>query len=170
MPLDERSAIFRQACNTASLGLLADYHPREGKEREPPENCLTTEADAEELHILLRSRIETAAADGTPLAHRELSFLLSWWMELAADDGAAVRAFTSAAISTDEGVRQLAKAFTSYGWTQGMGFTGMGDVVAKRYTRVSPKGMVRLLDLDTQRNANLQQVSVSARDLGVANG
>ncbi|WP_341677995.1 P-loop NTPase fold protein [Niveibacterium sp. SC-1] len=53
--LEERSAIFRRACETASLGWLADftssawtdYHPREGQDPEPPERCLTTEADAE---------------------------------------------------------------------------------------------------------------------------
>ncbi|MDE1716152.1 KAP family P-loop NTPase fold protein [Chromobacterium amazonense] len=160
MTLDERSMIFRQACNTASLGWLADftrsawtdYHPREGKEREPPENCLTTEADAEHLRVLLRSRIEAAAVDGTLLAHQDLSFLLHWWMDLTTDDGAAVRAWTSAVIASDDGVRQLAKAFTSSGWTQGMGFAGMGDVVAKRVTRVSLSGMARLIDLDAFRS------------------
>lgn len=159
MPLDERSAIFRQACNTASLGWLADFtrsawtdhHPRNGKEPEPPEKCLTTEADADELRILLRSRIEAAAADGALIAHRDLPFLLHWWVDLAADDGEAVRAWTSSAFATDDGVRQLAKAFTSYGWTQGMGFAGLGDVVAKRVTRVSPKGMDRLMDLEAFR-------------------
>lgn len=159
MTLDERSAVFRQACNTASLGWLADftrsawndYHPREGKEPEPPEKCLTTEADAEELRVLLRSRIEAAAANGTLIKHADLPFLLHWWMDLTTDDGATVRAWTSSAFAADDGVRQLARAFTSYGWTQGMGFAGMGDTVAKRVTRVSPTGMARLLDLDAFR-------------------
>jgi predicted KAP-like P-loop ATPase len=153
--LDDRSALFRQACNAASLGWLADFtrsawndhHPREGKEPEPPENCLTTEADAEQLRILLRSRIEASVADGTLLTHRDLPFLLHSWMDLTNDDGATVRAWTSAAFSTDDGVRKLSKAFTSYGWTQAMGFAGMGDAVAKRVTRVSPKAMGRLMDL-----------------------
>lgn len=162
--LDERSVIFRRACNTASLGWLADftrsawtdYHPREGKETEPPENCLTTEADAEDLRGLLRTRIEAAAADGNLLAHRDLHFLLQWWLELAADDGASVRAWTSVVLSTDDGVRQFAKAFTLYGWTQ-----GMGDMVARRTTRVSPKGMDRLIDLDAFR---LRLEAVAAAD------
>lgn len=151
LSLDERSSLFQRACNTASLGWLADftrsawtdYHPREGNEPEPPENCLTTEADAEQLRVLLHSRIEAAAADGTLLAHKDLSSLLHWWMDLTTDDGATVRAWTSAAFATDHGVRKLAKAFTSYGWTQ-----GMGDAVAKRVTRVSRQSMVRLIDLD----------------------
>lgn len=160
MSLDERSAHFLKACNTASLGWLddfthsawADYHPREGKEPEPPENCLTTEADAEHLRVLLRSRIEAAAADGTLLAHPDLSSLLHSWTDLATDDSATVRAWTSAAFASDDGVRQLAKAFTSYGWTQGMGFAGMGDAVAKRVTRVSANSMARLMDLDAFRS------------------
>ncbi len=151
LSLVERSSLFQRACNTASLGWLADFtrsawtdhHPREGKEPEPPENCLTTEADAEQLRFLLHSRIEAAAADGTLLAHKDLPFLLHWWMELTTDDGATVRAWTSAAFATDHGVRQLAKAFTSYGWMQ-----GMGDAVAKRVMRVNRQSMVRLIDLD----------------------
>lgn len=159
LSLEERSDLLRQACNTASLGWLADftrsawtdYHPREGKEPEPPENCLTTEADAGQLRVLLHSRIEAAAADGTLLAHRDLPSLLHWWADLTADDGAGVRTWTSAAFATNCGVRQLAKAFTSYGWTQGIGFAGMGDAVAKRVTRVSPQSMARLIDLDAFR-------------------
>lgn len=159
MPLDERSGLFRQACDTASLGWLADftrsawtdYHPREGKEPEPPEKCLTTEADADALRQLLHSRIEAAAADGSLLAHKDLPYLLHWWVDLTTDHGATVRAWTSAAFATDDGVRQLAKAFTSYGWTQGLGFAGMGDAVAKRVTQVSPKGMARLFDLEAFR-------------------
>jgi len=159
MSLDERSTLFRRACDTASLSWLAnftrsawtDYHPREGKEREPPENCLTTEVDAEQLRVNLRSRIEATAANGTLLAHRDLPFLLYSWVDLTTDDGAAVRDWTSAAFTTDDGVRLLAKAFTSYSWTQGMGFAGMGDAVAKRVTQVSPTGMARLMNLDAFR-------------------
>ncbi|MCA8070583.1 KAP family P-loop NTPase fold protein [Burkholderia vietnamiensis] len=159
MTLDERSALFRNACNTASLGWLADftrsawidYHPREGKEREPSEKCLTTEADAEALRGLLRSRIEAAAADGTLLVHRDLPFLLHWWTDLTGEGSSTVRAWTSTVFATDDGVRQLAKAFTSYGWTQGMGFAGLGDAVAKRVTHVSPQGMARLIDLEAFR-------------------
>lgn len=159
MSLDERSNLFRQASETASLGWLAgftrsawtDYHPQEGRERELPENCLTTEPDAGELRVLLLSKIEIAASDGTLLMHGDLPFLLHSWADLTRDDGNAVRKWTSTVISTDDGVRQLAKAFTSYAWIQGMGLAGMGDVVAKRVTRVSPKNMAQLMDLDAFR-------------------
>lgn len=158
--LDERSVVFRQACNSASLGWLADftrsawddYHPRDGERPEPPEKCLTTEEDAAYLRALLRIRIEAAAVDGTLLTHRDLPFLLSSWIDLSADEGVAVHAWTSAALATDAGVRHLARAFTQYGWTQGMGSGSMGDVVAKRVTRVSPRSMARLIDLDAFRS------------------
>lgn len=174
MTLDERSALFRNACNTASLGWLADftrsawtdYHPREGKEREPSEKCLTTEADAEALRGLLRSRIEAAAADGTLLAHRDLPFLLHWWTDLTGEGSSTVRAWTSTVFATDGGVRQLAKAFTSYGWTQGMGFAGLGDAVAKRVTHVSPQGMARLLDLEAFR-ARVEAIAAVGESLEV---
>ncbi|MCZ2154943.1 MAG: KAP family NTPase [Bryobacterales bacterium] len=171
MPLAERSAILIKACETASLGWLADftrsawtdYHPQEGRQPEPPEKCLTTEEDAERLRRLLRTRIEAAAEDGSLAGHRDLSFILSWWVELAADGGAEVRTWTSALFATDDGVRRLAKAFTSYGWVQGLGMAGLGDVVAKRVTRVHPKGMEKLLDLEAFRK-RVEEVAAAGND------
>jgi predicted KAP-like P-loop ATPase len=159
MSLDERSEVFLRACNTASLGWLADFtdsawsdhHPREGKQPEPLENCLTTEQDAEQLRTFLRSRLETSAADGTLLKSLDLSVLLHTWMELTNDEGVTVRAWTSDALTTVEGVQQLAKAFTLYGWTHSMGFAGMGDAVSRRTTRVHLKGIARLTHLDAFR-------------------
>jgi hypothetical protein len=65
---------------------------------------------------------------------------------LTNDDGAAVRAWTSAALNTDDGVRRLAKAFTSFGWTR-----VLGDAVAKREARVNLQDMAGLIDLDAFR-------------------
>lgn len=159
MTLAERSDILLRACETASVGWLAtlttsawnDYHPREGRTPEPPENCLTTEADAERLRNMLRARIEAAATDGTLAGHRDLTFLLFLWSDLAGDDGAAARAWTTTLYASSVGVKQLAKAFTSYGWSQGMGFAGLGDVVAKRTTHVRLKDLERFVDLDVFR-------------------
>jgi len=174
MPLAERSAIFINACTAASLGWLADftrsawndYHPREGNQPEPPEKCLTTEEDAVRLRELLFKRIKAASQDGTLASHRDLPFLLYWWLELTGDEGASVRAWTSALFATEEGVKRLAKAFISYRWTQGMGFAGLGDVVAKRITRVSPRGMARLMDVDAFR-ARVEEVAAAGSDSDV---
>lgn len=169
LTLDERSAIFRQACVKASLSWLADftrsawmdYHPREGKEREPTENCLTTEADAEELRAFVLTRIEAAAADGTLLVHKDLRFLLHYWADLAADEGEKVRAWTSTAFSTDDGVRYLASAFTSYSWSQ-----AIGDMVSRRQTQVRLESMAQLVDLDVFRQ-RVEAVAAAGSDAEV---
>ncbi len=159
MTLAERSNILLRACETAAVGWLAaltasawnDYHPREGRTPEPPGNCLTTEADAERLRNMLRARIEAAATGDTLAGHRDLPFLLFSWGDLAGDDGAAARAWTAALYASDVGVKQLARAFTSYGWSQGMGCGGLSDVVAKRTTHVRMKGLEKFVDLDVFR-------------------
>ena len=148
-----------KACATAGVGWLADltssawadYHPREGISPEPEEKCLTTDIDAGRLRDMLRARIVAAAADNTLANHRDLSFLLFTWSDLAGDDGAEARIWTARLYASDEGVKLLAKAFTSYGWSQGLGFAGLGDVVAKRTTRVRMKGMEKFVGLGAFR-------------------
>lgn len=165
MSLEERSAVVRQACDTAGLGWLSDftrsawtdYHPREGQEPAPPDQCYTTEADAQYLRELLKKRIETAAADGTLLAHRDLRFLLHSWVDVTGDDGAAIKSWTANVISADDGVRQLANAFKSYGWSQ-----TFGDVVARRTTNVSPSSIARLTDVDAFR-ARVESLAASSK-------
>lgn len=157
--LDERSALLMKACATASLGWLAyltrsawdDYHPAEGKAPEPAERCLTTEADAGNLRKTLRERIEGAAREGSLAKHRSLTFLLFQWAELTGDDGIAARAYTAALYGTDDGVRTLAKACTSYGWTKGMGFAGLGDLVAVRVTHAQMNARAKIIDLEAFR-------------------
>ena len=159
MTLEERSELLMKACATASLGWLADltrsawndYHPGEGKGREPTERCLTTEADAARLRTVLQQRIEAAAKDGSLVRQRSLTFLLFLWSDLAGDDGAAARTWTAALYGTDDGVRMLAKACTSYGWTQGMGFAGLGDLVAKRVMHVQMKERTKIIDIEAFR-------------------
>jgi hypothetical protein len=169
MSLDARSAVVRQACATAGLGWLsdftrsswADYHPREGQEPESPDQCYTTEIDAQYLRELLNERIEAAAADGTLLAHRDLRFLLHSWADVAGDDGAKVKSWTTNVIGTDDGVRQLANAFKSYGWSQ-----TFGDVVARRTINVSHSSIARLTALDVFR-ARVQALAESGNEAGL---
>lgn len=159
MTLAERSDVLVKASETAEVGWLAhltssawyDYHPREGKAPEPPENCLTTEADAGRLREMLHARIDAAAKDGTLAGHRDLSFLLFFWYDLAGDDGEAARTWTATLYASDAGVKLLAKAFTSFGWSQGMGFAGLGDLVAKRTTHVHLNGLQKFVDLNAFR-------------------
>ncbi len=151
--LAERSEIFIKACSTASLGWLADfsdsawadYHPREGREPEQQDQCLTTEKDAEIVRGLLALRLVKAAKDESFSARPDLAGLMYRWAELSTDQGAAVKAWAAAQIATDEGVRRLCVAFTSYGWSHGMG--GLGDAVSVRSTRAQTTGLDRIMDV-----------------------
>ncbi|MNF97371.1 hypothetical protein D3C84_801980 [compost metagenome] len=168
MSLEERSSILLRACDSASIGWLshfsrsawADYYPQEGSEPEPPENCLTTEAGAEELRRILYSHIKISAEDGSLIEHKKFISLLYAWLDLTNDNGAEVREWISSQLTTDHGVKLLAKAFTSYAWTQGMSFDGMGDLVAHRITRVDLKTMAQLIDLDVFR-PRVEDIAVS---------
>jgi hypothetical protein len=157
LSLEERSAVYMAACQSASLGWLAnfadsawaDYHPREGKEPQPEEKCLTTAADALCLRAIYRDRVAEEAETGALLEHADLAKLLYRWCEVAEDDGAAVREWTSRQLTTDEGVRRFAVAFTGYGWIQGLG--ELGDLVARRTTGAQVKGLDRLMDVTELR-------------------
>ena len=59
----------------------------------------------------------------------------------------AIKQWTAAQLATDEGIKQFAVAFTSYGWSQGLGMGGLGDRVARRTTRAQVKGLDRLMDV-----------------------
>lgn len=175
MSLGERSTVFTQACDTASIGWLADftrsawtdYHPREGNEPERPEKCLTTEEDADHLRQLLLIRIVDAAKDGRLANHRELELLLSWWRELSGDEGANVRTWTSNLFATDDGVKQLAKAFTLHSWAQGIGMGRLSDLVSRRSTHVNPQRMARLVDLEAFR-ARVETFAKTSGDADVS--
>jgi hypothetical protein len=162
MSLEERSTVFRRACESSSIGWLsdfvcsawADYHPSEGEDCVRAEDCLTTEHDAIALRDLLKSRIEAASTDGILLQHPALSELLHSWNELANDDGETVRAWTKTVCASPDGVKALAKAFTTYGWAG-----AAGDLVAHRTTKVHIESMDRLVDLPAFR-AHVESLAV----------
>lgn len=170
LSLDERSAVFRRACDTASLSWLVDFswfasrehQPRDGTMPEPIEKRLTTARDAEVLSTMSLDRIRVAAADGTLLTHQDLSSLLFRWLELAQDGGVEARAWVAQAVTQDEGVLHLTRAFTSYSWTQNIGLSGLADAVAKRITRVNPVSLEKLVDLAGFR-ARVEAVAAAGR-------
>lgn len=172
MSLEERSSLFLQACTSASIGWLnhfshsawADYYPQEGNDPELPENCLTTEPTAKELRTILYSRIKNAADDGSLIECNKLLSLLYAWLDLNNDDATEVREWISSMLTTDHYVKKLAKAFTSYAWTQGLSYDGLGDIVAQRVTRVDIKGMAKLIDLDMFR-PRVENIAVADPDV-----
>ena len=129
---------------------------------EPIEKRLTTARDAEVLSTMSLDRIRVAAADGTLLTHQDLSSLLFRWLELAQDGGVEARAWVAQAVTQDEGVLHLTRAFTSYSWTQNIGLSGLADAVAKRITRVNPVSLEKLVDLAGFR-ARVEAVAAAGR-------
>ena len=166
LPLDERSSVFVTACETASLGWLADFagsawaehQPSKDREMKQESERLTTADDAQCLRNMLRARIVAAASDGTLLENRKLDHVLYCWYELANDGGAAVKAWTTLRLKSDAAVAKFCAAFTSYGWSQGLG--GLGDTVAKRSTRAQIKGLDKLIDLPVFRE-RVEQISAA---------
>ena len=145
--LPARSAIVVAACRSASLGWFVDiagsayrdYHAREDKEPEREEDCVTTKEDAEKLWQEALERIRGAAKDGTFLHNRDLPVLLYRWRDIAADDGKEVKEWIGDQLERNDGVVRLAKGFTSYSWSHGMGFDGLGDRVSRRNTTQYPR-------------------------------
>jgi len=157
--LKARSKILMSAMKSASLGWLVDlacsawgdYHPREGKERKDEAKCLVTEIDAKQLKKAALKAIKHAARDGGLITHRDLASLLYRWRDLAADEGRAARRWTSARLKEDDAVAHLAAAFTSHSWSQGMGFNGLGDLVARRNDRAQVTSLHTIMDRDRFR-------------------
>jgi len=150
----ERSRLLVAACRNASLGWLVhfsesayrDYHPREGRNPEPKENCLISAIEADRLRKIALRAIQNAARSGAILGQRQLPYLLFRWRDLVGNNGAAVKKWTKSQLKNDRTVVRLAKAFTSYSWSQGMGLAGLGDRVAKRSTRASVDSLDQIMD------------------------
>jgi predicted KAP-like P-loop ATPase len=157
--LAARSRIFVEACEGAALSWLVDfsdsayrdYHPREGKQPEPEQNCLTTAADAETLRERALARIRDASRSGDLAKSDRLAYLMYRWRDLAGDDGAEVKSWAAKQMKKDAMIATFAKAFTSYSWSQGMGMAGLGDTVAKRSTRANVASLDEVLDRDALR-------------------
>lgn len=152
--LEVRSQIFELACAGASLGWLASFtdsayrsfHPTDGKNQRRPEDWLTSEETANRLRESLLNRIRDTASTMSIFSVRNLAFLLFLWREIADDDGVEVKNWSNEQLKNDQSVVYFAQAFTSYSWSQSMGFSGMGDVVAKRHIRANVSSLDEVMD------------------------
>jgi predicted KAP-like P-loop ATPase len=157
--LELRSKILMAAAKSAALGWLADlgssawrdYHPRDGKEREDEAKCLVSKANADRLVASALKAIRRAARDGSLINHPDLASLLYRWRDFAQDDGKAVKRWTAARLKDDGAVVRFASAFTTHAWGQGMGFNGLGDLVAKRSDRAQVSSLHNIMDRDRFR-------------------
>lgn len=155
--VEERSRLFLQACQVAAVGWLQDFaesahgqhHPREGKEIPPEEDWLVNAETAEVLMALLLARIREAAAANRLIESRHLGVLLYAWRRGAGEN--EVREWTDAQLDDDEGVRTFVRAFTSYAWSHGIGFNGLGDRVSRRSVHISIEAIGRVVDAERFR-------------------
>jgi len=156
LSLHERSAIFLNACRTASIGWLADFthsawrdhYPREGKDPQPEEKCLTTKDDVECIKKILLDKIAEATKTNALLHHNQLASILFTWRDFDTTKENAVKNWTKEQISGEEGIAYLAKAFTGYSWSQSMGMFGLGDHVSKKNVRANIEGLDTLMDVE----------------------
>jgi len=93
-----------------------------------------------------------ASQSGELLKARRLARLLFDWRDLAKDDGAEVKAWTAEQFKDDAALVTFARAFTTYSWSQGLGMSGLGDIVAKRHTRAGVDSLDKVLDLAAFRS------------------
>ncbi|XTQ96177.1 KAP family P-loop NTPase fold protein [Xanthomonas sacchari] len=152
--IEEKSALYLNATEQASLGWLIDFvssayddhHPREGREVDF-DTCLTT-ADAVPVLVARGlERLRQAAQSDELLGRGDLLFLLYRWKEFAADDGVEVRAWLTDRMQRDEVLVVLAKALTGEAWTTGLGgFGSLGDRVSRRQVRAQINDDFALFD------------------------
>lgn len=156
--LDERSKIIIGAAENASVGWLVDlaesayrdYHPREGKQPEREDGCITTESDAVKLRTMALAKIEASAADGTLLNYERFIGILYRWDELAVTGAnEKARAWCASQLENDVAIERFAEAFVSSSWSHGIGgFGSLEDTVAIRKDHVSKDNLSRFLDAD----------------------
>lgn len=170
--LEERSALFMSACRNAALGWLVnfadsaymDHHPREGKEPEPDERCLTTADDASALIQQCLDRLREAARTGEIADANRLLGLLHRWGEYADDGGDEVRAWTGSQLEDDAMVIRFAEILTRQSWSHGLDPTaGLSDHVARPCTRINLKGLDTILDTEVFRR-RLEEIEASGRE------
>ena len=150
-----RAKVYGDAMKTASLHWCCDFAERCLRSFAPPEpgrsraEPIVSEAEAKRYGALALRKLKAAAASGALVDHGDLARLMFEWRRLAADDGRAVKAWAKGRLKDPGFVVALARAVPTVVWSQGMGFDGMGDRVARRQVsvRLDPFSMV----LDTPK-------------------
>ncbi len=150
-----RSKILMDACKKAQLGwridftasAMADYFPREGKEPEPSEKCLTTEESIPELKHSIITSIDILVKDESLIDFPRLLYVLFRWEEFLDDnEKEKVKKWTTKQISNNLTLSKLAKAFTSVTWSHSMGMFGLGDRVSIKKNRAAIDNIDRIID------------------------
>ncbi|MGR7464334.1 KAP family P-loop NTPase fold protein [Klebsiella aerogenes] len=160
--IEERTALYLQAIETASMGWLVDfvssarndYLEPEGQQPAAPEDCLTTESVLPQLTELALKVIRTSAADGSLMRHPDLHYILYRWLNFMGDDPTEIRQWTDRLLESPAGLVALAKAMTGVSWSTGMGGFGFqGDRVSKATITAQIKEDSKIVDAGAFRKA-----------------
>lgn len=154
--IEEASQLLLSAARHAAPGWCADlaerclrpYQPREGDEGREPAKPAVTEAAAREMAALALEGLRAAGRDGRLLAAKGAHSMLWALYRLTNQGSDEVRDLTNTFLEDDDQTIRLAEAVTSVSWSQGMGFAGMADRVARGRPRVQRSGLDKIIDAD----------------------
>lgn len=167
--LNERTDLYISANENSSLGWLVDfaasarddYREREdGPRRE--EDCLIREDAVATVVDRALSAIRTAAADGSLLHHKDLFYILYRWRDFMGNDPTEILAWTRPLLNDDEALLIFARKLTGESWSMGMGFSELGDRVARRQIEVRIDEDTDILDVPRFR-AELERLHASGQ-------
>lgn len=158
--LDERTDLYWQAMQTASLGWLVDFvssakgHYRKDREDSPKreEECLITEAALPKFITLALEKIRAAAKDGALIRHQDLLNIVYRWRDFNNFDPSEVKSWTDTLMSDDNALVILAKAFTGYSTFYAAGFDGLGDRVSTQKIQAQIDQHIDILDAQSFRS------------------
>lgn len=156
--LEERTDLYWQAMQTASLGWLVDFvssaqgHYREDRKDGPKreEDCLITKTALPKFIALALEKIKTAAQDGTLIRHQDLFYILYRWRDFSSPD--KVKAWTDTLMSDDHALVILAIAFTGYSLIHHSGFDGLSDHTSTRKIQAQIDSHIDILDPQSFRS------------------
>ena len=151
--LEERTELYWQSMQTASLGWLIDftrsaqghYRKREdGPKRE--EDCLITESSVPKFITLALTKIRAAARDGLLLNHPDLLNIMYRWRDFKDGDPDEVKSWTDEVLTDDEAFVIFATAFTGYSLGHSVSFDGLSDRVSTKKVRAQVDENIDILD------------------------
>ena len=156
--LQERTDLYWQAIQTASLGWLVDFvssaqgHYREDRKNGPKrqEDCLITEDALPKFIALSLEKIKTAAQDGTLIRHQDLLYILYRWRDFSSPD--EVKAWTDKLMNDNSALVILANVFTGYSLIHHSGFDGLSDHTSTRKNQAQIDSHIDILNPQSFRS------------------
>lgn len=163
--LEERTQLYVDAIQTASLGWLVDFvssarndyfEKRDGPQ--PEASCLVLESAIPKLIEKALSTIRTSAKNGVLLKHKDLIYILYRWKEFENGDASKILVWTNNLLNNTEALVILADQFTGESWSHSLGFADLGDRVSTRTIRVQIDKTIDIIDPIKFRSA-LEQLA-----------